>query len=124
MGQNGTTNIIKDNNDPTNSTEIAGLSKTSITAKRLLPECYRWLQRETLGMLSLTALDAKMDKNDLIGAECACIQNSLRPVSSRRDAQKHLSLKVFTEHKRVQSEDQGNKSGASLELAKLVNLLD
>ncbi|KAF5279071.1 hypothetical protein FQA39_LY05749 [Lamprigera yunnana] len=64
--------------------------------KLLLPECYRQLQKATWRILCLIALAAKTDKTGLIGAECTCIHDSLRTVSSKRNAQKYLLLKTFT----------------------------
>ncbi|KAF5284335.1 hypothetical protein FQA39_LY04628 [Lamprigera yunnana] len=38
----------------------------------------------------------KTDRTGLIGAECTCTHNSLRTVSSRKDARKHWLPKGFT----------------------------
>ncbi|KAF5300414.1 hypothetical protein FQA39_LY02213 [Lamprigera yunnana] len=89
---------------------------------------HSWLQMATSVMLCLTALAAKTDRDGLIGTECTCIQNSLRQVRFDEALASHsnqiVEFQLFGVHERVQSGGQGNKSGASSELAKSVNESD
>ncbi|KAF5275948.1 hypothetical protein FQA39_LY00744 [Lamprigera yunnana] len=66
------------------------------------------LQRETLGMLRLTALSAKANRAGLIGAECTCIHNSLE----RCQVEETLESTCFQRRSQRQVESSEERDGS------------